>query len=149
MLYFSHSSICSTRREYKLSLIAKLPVQSSNQKITLLQFLFILISLFPRECTIPVLHFIFSKHFYNHASLLCPYPPKLLSSHSYRTTPPVSILHSLAPHSLLATHWLLCYRATFWGDQRRGKTQRAQNQTPAVLLPASWAQFHFLSTPYL
>lgn len=56
-----------------------------------------------------------------------PYPPKPLSSHFYRTTPSVSILHSLPPHSLLATHWLLVT-----GQHSRGsrKGQNAESPEP-------------------
>lgn len=66
-----------------------------------------------------------------------PYPPKIPSLHSYRTTPPVSILHSLPPHSLLATHWVLCHRATFWGIREGQNAERSEPTTscsaPSIL----------------
>lgn len=144
MLY-SHSSICSTGREYKLSLIAKLPVQSLNQEITLLQFLFILISLFPqREHTSSITFHLLQTLPQSCSSTLAPTLPSFpLCTQSYRTTPPVSILHSLPPHSLLVTHWVLCHRATFWGI-REGQNAECPEPTTSCSAPSILGTVPFL-----
>lgn len=143
MLY-SHSSICSTGREYKLSLIAKLPVRSLNQKITLLQFLFILISLFPqRKYTSSITFHLLQTLPQSCSSTLVPTLPR------FPLCTPTG-QHRLSPYSTAFLHtasWPLTGSSVtgqHFGGSGKGKMQSAQNQPPAALLPASWAQSHFL-----